>query len=539
MSEDNGQDHRFAASRPSQAALPRLAAGGGGRFEPWPYAVVLATLPITTTVAWLLQPIAGLENVDLVFLTAIIAIAVRYGLWPSLFASVASMLAYNFFFIPPLYTFAVAEPTNLAALFFFLVVAMITSHLAARARAEAIAASGRARVTEALYGFSRRITGIATTEELARVAVEQIATTLDLDVMLLLPDERRRLETAAATPGVWPVEPIDLEAVQLAWPEEIAGRHRDVLRLGQRLFLPLVAGGRLVGIVAIAAPGGEEAGPRQAPMLSGEEQRLLSALTGQAAVALERLRLGRERDEARLATEAERLRSALLSSLSHDLKTPLASITGAITALRAYPDLYDTAARDELAGTIQDEAERLARFVANLLDMTRLQSGAITLDRQPVDAGDIIGSALRRTASVLAGHKVAVALAPDLPMLRLDAILFEQVLVNLLDNAAKFTPPGSTITIEGWREARGVVLTVMDEGPGLPPEDLERVFETFYRARQGDCRPAGTGLGLAICRGFVGALGGTITAANRTDRPGAAFSMVFPEAILVEPEAVA
>ena len=501
--------------------------------EPWAYAVTLAMVPVSVGVAWLLQPIAGLENVDLVFLVTIIAIAVRFGLRPSLLGSVASVLAYNFFFIPPLYTFAVAEPTNLAALFFFLLVAVVTSQLAARARAEAMAAEERARTTEALFGFSRRIASIETIDGLAAVAVERIAFMLGLEVVLLLPDRQRVLHVRAASPGAGAIDPLDAEAVRLAWSADGADNHRDVLRLGARLFMPLRAGGELVGVIGISAGAGRA--DRQAPALAAEEERLLDALTDQAAVALERLRLGQERDEARLATEAERLRSALLTSLSHDLKTPLASITGAITALRQYPELYDATARDELAGTIQEEAERLARFVSSLLDMTRLEAGEIALDRQPVDVSDVVGTALQRTAAVLGDRRIEVDFGPALPMLNVDVILFEQVLVNLLDNAAKFAPAGSLITIKGRRRADELFIEIADEGPGLVPGDLERVFEKFYRGDQGDHRRAGTGLGLAICRGFVDALGGAIEAANRRDRSGAVFRVLFPETVFAAP----
>jgi two-component system sensor histidine kinase KdpD len=239
-------------------------------------------------------------------------------------------------------------------------------------------------------------------------------------------------------------------------------------------------------------------------------------------------------DEARLMAETERLRTALLTSLSHDLKTPLASIIGAVTALRQYGDLYEASARDELAGTIQEEAERLARFVGNLLDMTRLESGAISLKREPVDVGEIVGTALQRTARVLAGHRVELRLAPDMPMLELDVVLFEQVLVNLLDNAAKYAAPGSAVTVDGRVRDRKAVLEIRDEGPGIPAEDLERIFDKFYRVRKGDRQRAGTGLGLAICRGFVEALGGTIRAANRADRSGAVFTIEFPETAFAE-----
>jgi two-component system sensor histidine kinase KdpD len=476
-------------------------------------------------VALSLRPLAGIENVDLVFLTAVVGVAVRYGLGPSLAGSVASVLAYNFFFVPPLHTLAVSDPTNITALFFFLVIAVVTSNLAARVRAQAVAARRRAETTEALHAFSRRVADVVALDDLLRATAGQIASMLALDVVLLLPDEAGRLHVRAGCPSAGRIDPVDLGAIRSAWAVDRPGGRgdRDALRLGERLFLPLRTGHGVVGIVGVSPRDGSGA------PLAAEGRRLLDALLDQAAVAIERVRLAAERDQARLAAETERLRSALLASLSHDLKTPLASITGAVTSLRQYAELYDAAARDELAGTIQDEAERLARFVTNLLDMARLEAGGIALDRQPVDVGEVVGTALQRSAPVLGGHRVAVDIDPDLPMLELDAVLLEQVLVNLLDNAARYAPPGSTVTLEGRRRGDAVALTVADEGPGLAPGDVAHVFEKFYRgADAGDRRRAGTGLGLAICRGFVEALGGMIAAANRTDRPGAVFSVTFP-----------
>ena len=523
------RDEHGHRSRPDGEAQVREAAGTRrSREPPGPraYAVALITVVAALGVALLLRPLAGIENVDLVFLTAVIGVAVRYGLGPSLAGSVASVLAYNFFFIPPLHTFLVADPTNVAALFFFFVVAVITSNLAARVRAQAVAARRRAEATEALYAFSRRIADIVALDDLLRATAQQIASMLALDAVLLLPDQAGALQVRASCPPVDWIDLVDVDAVRSAWAADCPGGQgrRDALRVGERLFVPLRTSHGVVGVVGISLRN------RPGVPLTSEERRLLDALLDQAAVAIERVCLAAERDEARLAVETERLRSALLASLSHDLKTPLASITGAVTALRQYADLYDAAARDELAGTIQDEAERLTRFVTNLLDMVRLEAGGIVLDRQPVDVGEVIGTALQRTAPVLAGHRVAVDLAPDVPMLNLDPVLFEQVLVNLLDNAAKYAPPGSTVTLKGRQHGGTVVLTVTDEGPGLAPDDVAHAFEKFYRANVGDRRRAGTGLGLAICRGFVEALGGTIGAANRTDRSGAVFTVTFPAA---------
>ena len=264
------------------------------------------------------------------------------------------------------------------------------------------------------------------------------------------------------------------------------------------------------------------------PLLTPDERRLLDALADQAAVAIERVSLARGLAEARVLAETERLRAALLTSISHDLRTPLASILGAVSSLRSFPQRYTPAEREELLATLQDEAERLNRFVSNLLDMTRLESGAIELKLELIDVAEIVGAALQRAGNVLAGHRVEVNIEPSLPMLRLDAVLFEQVLFNLLDNAAKYSPSGSRIDIRATRDGELVEIEVVDEGLGIPPADLERVFDKFYRVQAQDRRRAGTGLGLAICRGFVEALGGWIVARNRRDRSGAVLTIRMP-----------
>jgi two-component system sensor histidine kinase KdpD len=264
------------------------------------------------------------------------------------------------------------------------------------------------------------------------------------------------------------------------------------------------------------------------PLLTPDERRLLDALVDQAAIAIERVSLARGLAEARVQAETERLRAALLTSISHDLRTPLASIIGTVSSLRSYADKYEARERDELLATLQDEAERLNRFVGNLLDMTRLESGAIELKLDFADVTEIIGAALERAGSVLARHRVEVEIAPELPMLRLDALLSEQVLFNLLDNAAKYAPPESRIDIRARRDGDTVAIEIIDEGPGIPAGDLERIFNKFYRVQAQDRRRAGTGLGLAICRGFIEAQGGRIEAQNRRDRAGAVLTIRLP-----------
>jgi two-component system sensor histidine kinase KdpD len=223
----------------------------------------------------------------------------------------------------------------------------------------------------------------------------------------------------------------------------------------------------------------------------------------------------------------EKLLSALLTSISHDLRTPLASVLGSATSLRNYRHTLDEAAQEELIGTIQEEAERLNRFIANLLDMTRLEVGTIEPRTELVHVGDIVGSALERARSVLARHRVAIDLSSDLPMLRLDPVLFEQVLFNLLDNTAKYAPADTEVQLSARQEDGVVRVAVADEGEGIPPADLERIFDKFYRVEAGANRRVGTGLGLAICRGFVEPMGGTIVAGNRLDRRGAVFTIAL------------
>ena len=264
------------------------------------------------------------------------------------------------------------------------------------------------------------------------------------------------------------------------------------------------------------------------PLLSPAERRLLEALIDQSALAIERVHLVEDMERVKRTIETERLRSALLTSISHDLKTPLAAVLGAAGTLRDLAGKLNDEQKADLLATVIDESERLNRFIANLLDMTKLEAGAVVPNIARHDLHEIVGSVLRRAKAMLALHKVSLNLADDLPMLDLDAVLFEQVLFNLLDNAAKYAAPGTTITVMSKREGDFVLLQVLDEGDGIPAADLDHIFDKFYRAQKGDRVRAGTGLGLAISRGFVEAMQGTITAANRPDRSGAVFSVRLP-----------
>jgi two-component system, OmpR family, sensor histidine kinase KdpD len=490
-------------------------------FDAIPYVASIIAVAVALGIDELIKPIVGIENVDLVFMTAIVAVAVRYGLLPSLFASVVASLCYNFFFLPPIYTFTITDPTNVAAFLIFIVMAVLVSNVAARVRTQAMAAIERARTTEALYAFSRKLAGVGTLDDVLWATAYQTALMLKVRVLLLLP-ENGTIAVRAGYPPEDLLDDADLAAARWAWEHNRpAGRGSDTLPGAKRLFLPMRTGRGAIGIVGIDSD-------KPGPLLTPDQRRQLDALIDQGALAIERVFLVEDVDRAKRSMEADRLRSALLTSISHDLKTPLAAILGAAGTLRQLSGALDDAAKADLLATIIDESERLNRFIANLLDITRLESGAIVPQTTLQDLGELVGSALARGAKILAHHKVDVELAADLPMLELDPVLFEQVLFNLLDNASKYAPANTAIRIRSWREAQSVVLQVLDEGAGIPAGDVERIFDKFYRAQKGDQVRAGTGLGLAISRGFVEALKGTITAANRADRSGAVFTIRLP-----------
>jgi two-component system sensor histidine kinase KdpD len=503
------------------SARPAVATASPRAFEPSPYVVALLAVAAALGVSLILQPTLGVENIDLLFLTAIVGVAVRYGLWPSLVASVAASLCYNFFFLPPSYTFTVTDPTNIAAFILFTILAVTVSHLAGRGRTQTVTALQRVRSIESLYAFSRKLASAGTLDDVLWATAHQIAAMLKVRAVLLLPGNG-----SIAVKGGFPPEDrldeADLAAAKWAWEQRRpAGRDSDALPGAKWLFLPMRTGRGPIGIVGICR---DETGP----LLRAEQRRLLDALADQGALAIERVHLVEDIERVRREAEADRLRSALLTSISHDLRTPLAAVLGAAGALRDLPKSLDDAAKTDLLATIIDESERLNRFIANLLDMTKLESGAIVPNTAPHDLGEIVGSALERASKILARHRVELAMPSDLPMVSVDPVLFEQVLFNLLDNAAKYAPAGTAIRIQGWGEGDAVRLEVIDEGYGIPAEDIERIFDKFHRVEKGDQVRAGTGLGLSISRGFVEAMHGTITAGNRTDRSGAVFTITLP-----------
>jgi two-component system, OmpR family, sensor histidine kinase KdpD len=485
------------------------------------YGFSLASALIAVGIGKLLWPWIGTENIGLVFLTGIVGIAVRFGLWPSLFASLMSAIAYNFFFTEPYYTLRVSDPKSVLAILFFTVVAVIVSNVAAQARIQAVSAMRRVRTTESLYGFSRKLSSAGTLDDLLWATAYQTALMLKVRVVILLKSSDG-IALKAGYPPEDVLDEADFAAAEWAYANDrAAGRDSDTLPGAKRLFLPMRTGRGILGVVGIDRD-------RPGVLFSPDERRLLDALIYQSALAIERVHLVEEMDRAQRVVETERLRSALLTSISHDLRTPLASVIGSAAALRDLSPKLSDAEKADLLATIIDESERLNRFIANLLDMTKLESGAITPKLTPHDLGDIIGSTLRRAEKMLSAHKVELDLSTDLPMINVDAVLFEQALFNLLDNAAKYAPAGTMITLRARRMNDDLRIQILDEGRGIPPSELESIFGKFYRTRKSDQIPAGTGLGLVISRGFIEAMHGTLTAANRSEKSGAVFTIVMP-----------
>jgi two-component system sensor histidine kinase KdpD len=462
-------------------------------------AVAVAALAGTTH---LLTRFLPLPHVSILFMAAVLTSAALWGFWPSVFAAVLSVAASMYFFYSPIFDFRVAAAQDIADLGVFLVVASATSRLAANVRAKALEARRQQRNVARLLAFNERVAGASDEPALARAIAEELAANFGGSVHLLRPEEGAL--SLAASCGT-----AALAGDALAAAQRIADGH-DATLAGWR-FERLATAQGLAGVVA-SQDSHEPSDPEY-----------VKALLGQAALAIERAALQRKIAEASIRRHGEALREALLNSVSHDLRTPLAAILGSATALESLGEQVGAGARSELVGAIRGETERLQSYIDNVLDLTRIRAGQITPRLELVEFADIVNAALRRKQKALSAHSVQVDLPPELPMLKLDLFLMEHALANVLDNAAKYAPAASRIRIGARLVGGEVVARVEDEGSGIRGEQLPHVFDAFYRGRATGAQPAGTGLGLAICRAFVEANGGTASAASAG--PGAGFSV--------------
>jgi two-component system sensor histidine kinase KdpD len=476
---------------------------------------------IALVVGLTIENVLHVQNALLVFLPVVLLAATRYGFWMASWVSLLSVLGSSYMLAAPRLSFAVADVENVWALGIFLIAAALTSSLAAQSRARAAAADYHRRVVEQLYALSSSLGAITDPLRLGDEIAAQTSAILQMPTSLL---ERDSAGAWRVHSGGRPSPALDAAATaaaEVCWRERRpAGAGTETHPQSSWHFWPLETAHGIVGLLGVHS--------RDIEGLPHADRRLRESMDDQVALQLERARLVEDMRHAEVLAETEKLRSALLTSISHDLRTPLASILGNVTSLREYGHLYDDATRAEMLEMAEAETRRLARFVDNLLHMTRIDAGALHPSFDKIDLGEVIGSALQRLGKTLCEHQVVVDVPGEGPMVPVDFALAEQVLVNLLDNAAKYSPPGSTITVAVRASDTAIALRVSDEGPGVPDADLTRIFERFFRVRVADHRPAGTGLGLAICKGFVEAMGGTIAAANRDDRRGTVLTVTWP-----------
>jgi two-component system sensor histidine kinase KdpD len=463
-----------------------------------------------------LLPYFDLANIAMLFLLVVLLVAVRYGRGPSVLATCLCVASFDFFFVPPRFSFAISDLQYAITFAVMLAVGLITGHLTAGLRFQARVASYREARARALYEFAREMSGVLQTEQVFEITARFVQSTFNAKATLLVPDAEGRLHLS---PGIAAPPMLDVGVAQWAFDHaESAGLGTGTLPASPLFYMPLVAPMRTRGVLAI-----EPAQRRW--ILIPEQRQHLDTFAALAAIALERVHYVEVAQDALVNMESERLRNSLLAALSHDLRTPLTSLVGLSESLAgSRPPLSEQ--QQELAGFLHAEALRMSVLVANLLDMARIESGELKFNLQWQPLEEVVGSALRASRLQLEGHKVSTQLSLGLPLLRFDAVLIERVLCNLLENAAKYTPPGSSVVIYAVQRGGLVRVMVYDNGPGVPRGREEAVFEKFTRGEKESSKP-GVGLGLAICRAIVEAHGGTI-AVDKSPIGGAAFVFTLP-----------
>lgn len=481
----------------------------------WGVAVPLGLTALDWPVRALLTP----GNILLFYLLGVFFVAIRFGLWPSIIGSLTSVAAFAFFFAPPIFSFAIADPENLVGVSVMLVVGIVTSKLAETLRSQTQVAEHRERRASALYRLSKALAEARLGTGVIAIGVQHIQAEFGGRNTLLLPGPDGKLcyPNAPALAMSW--RGADLGLAQWVFGHvRLAGRGTDNNADSPAVYVPLQGGGGMLGVLVL-----ELADVR---LLHVPEQRqFLDTFVGQIAHSLERAQLAEHAKLATLKMQEETLRNSLLSSISHDLRTPLATIIGAASTLETDGQLAE-ASRRNLAAAISEEALRMSELMVKILDMARLEAGEVVLNRQWYAPEEIVGSALRRLDKKLHARQVNVNMVDGLALVQVDAVLLQQVLVNLLDNAAKYSPAGRPIDIAVETQAQGLTISVADNGPGIAPALQDKVFEKFFRLHP-ERAQGGVGLGLSICRAIVGAHGGDIHVSNRRGG-GAMFQIHLP-----------
>jgi two-component system sensor histidine kinase KdpD len=476
-----------------------------------------AVVALAAGVAAVARALLHVEDVEMIFLLGVMAAALLAGRRTSLIAAALSVGVFDWFFVPPFYTLDVADPRYVTTFAVMFVAGVVIGTLVLRLREQREEALARALRSATLHAASRELSGAFDVQAVALATCRGAAEALGAEAAWFDLGQGGNMLPVASEPGGARLRTSAAELAEwVAAHDGVAGAGTSQLASEPYICLPVRAFAGVQAVLAVQPRDGRAPGP--------EERSLLESLAQAAAMALDRVRHAEEARRAALEVDREALRSQLLSSVSHDLRTPLSTITGAATALREDPTL-DVATRRELTESIVDEAERLERLVGNLLDMTRLEGGALVPKREWVPADEVVGSALTRLERQLGGRKVRTELEPELPLLSVDPVLLEQSIANLLENAIKHTPRGSELTVAARRSGDAVLLEVADRGPGIPPGDEERIFERFHRGAAAGSR--GAGLGLPIARAIARVHGGQLTAANR-EGGGAVFRLTLP-----------
>jgi two-component system sensor histidine kinase KdpD len=494
------------SNRPAEKRSPLRTSGN--------LSVGVAAVALATLVSWFGFGQGQLPDVVMIYLLGIVLVAMRFGYAPSLLAAVLSVIAYDFFFVPPYFSFAVTDFRHITTFGVMFLVATVISNLTKRIRDQAETARGRELRTATLYAMSRELADARSSQGLYAVAARHLHDVFDCSTALMRPTEDGSLASESGEAFTFAPPEKDLGVAEWVFRHRrLAGLGTDTLPSAGALYLPLMAARGCIGVLAV-----QPSDPQR--FMDPDQRQLLETFVGQLATALERAELVVTAQQAHLQVQTEQLRNALLSSVSHDLRTPLAVITGAASALA--DESVDTIPGRELVETISSEARRLNRLVRNLLDMTRLEGGALRLRKEWQPLEEVIGVTLNRLDEQLQGRTVTVNLDPSL--VPLDEVSIDQVLTNLLENAIKYTPAGSPIDIAARKIEDGMEIEIADRGPGILAGQQERVFEKFYRADEGQ---GGVGLGLTICRGIVAAHGGRLHVENRVGG-GAAFRFTVP-----------
>ena len=500
--------------------LPAGTSRGKPRWQG--YAAGVAAILVCSLIGWATGPSHELINLVMIYLLGVMLVAMRFGRSASIFTSALAVATFDFFFVPPQFTFAVSDVRYFVTFAVMFMVGIVISNLTANLRSQARIAGYREKRAASLYAISRELALASTAEQAIEVAVRHIGMEFESQCVILLPDVHGKIRHPSGPGQTYSLHGADLAVAQWVYDNgRMAGLGTDTLPGAEAVYLPLkgAAASASLGVLGMLPVNLRR-------VFLPEQPRLIETFLTQTALAIERMRLADTAQQAQIKVETETLRNSLLAGISHDLRTPLASIVGAASSLAEDGERLNDESRRDLAHTIYDEAQRMTRLANNILDMARLESGAVKLNRDWYPLEEIVGAVLGRLQARLEGREVEVNLPQDLPLIYLDAGMIEQLLINLLENALKYTPAGSSISIEGEHDGALATISVADRGAGIPQGNEERLFEKFYRATP-ERAQSGVGLGLTICRAIVTAHGGTIRAENRPDG-GARFRFTLP-----------